>query len=133
MCLTYEPAKSDMLWLETQLTFPKIYKEVFFSYTVNISIDEFSSQLCRRLRGVGLSVKAVKSNVLLINRKIYLWITNKTVQEEKPYLKEFMLEQKIARIGYILRLDEIPLWGCVQISSKHLINEENPTTEEEKS
>ena len=133
MNITYEPAKSDMLWLETQLTFPKIYKEVFFSYTVNILADDFSVQLSRRLRDIGLRTKVVKNHVLLINRKIYLWITNKPIQDEKTYLKEFMLEQKVARIGYILRLDEIPQWGCVQISSKHLLNEENPITEDKKS
>jgi len=119
----FEPAKADLLWLDAQMAFPAIYREAFFTSSTTIQVVDFKNKFSKRIRQAGLTVQSIQDNVVLINQKIFIWITHGPVADQRPLLKKFMQEQKIARLGYILRLDNVPEWGCVQISSKYLIAE----------
>ena len=123
MSYDFTPAKSDLLWLDAQMAFPAIYREAFFASSTTIQILEFKNTLTKRIRRSGLAVKSIEDHVILINEKIFVWVTRNPVADERPLLKKFMQEKKIARLGYILRLDTVPEWGCVQISSKYLVKE----------
>lgn len=118
--MTYNPLATDLLWLETQQTFPVLYREALLISMPKTSIHDFRILFVTRIKRAGLKVKIVQEHIILINGKYYVWITKNPVQDERQKLNDFLHGQDIARLGYILCLDYIPRWGCVQMSQKYL-------------
>lgn len=118
--MTYKPLATDLLWLETQQTFPVLYREALLISTPKITIHNFRMLFTMKIKRAGLKVKIVQEHLILINGKYYVWITKSPVQDERQKLSAFLHGQDVARLGYVLHLDYIPRWGCVQMSQKYL-------------
>jgi hypothetical protein len=120
--INFEPSKADVMWLKSAQIFRRLHTDASIYCTPDISVEDFKKGFARSLRISGLKVEDIDSNVLLVDGDLFIWITRKSMPEEKIALTTYMHTRKIARLGYIIKIDSPPLWGRIQISRKHFVD-----------
>lgn len=120
MEINYNLAEVDYLWFTTKQAFPHLYREALLTSTAKITVCDFKKLFIQRIRRAGLKIQNTEEHVITVNQEFLVWITRNPVQQERQPLTEYLRLKGLVRLGYILRLDEFPEWGCVQISRRHL-------------
>lgn len=106
-----------VLWHRAHRAFPVLYQEAMLIADDKISIPTFSTRIARRLRLAGEKANTIDGNKIIITDVAAILITRNKLNKERQNLAEFLTKNRL-QLGYIIQLAEIPIWGCVQISSK---------------
>jgi hypothetical protein len=110
----------DALWVKTKRIFPILYREAFFLVGENTAEDKFVPLYIKQLKMAKLSVVRVAANLILLPGVLGIWITSKDIGDIRKDVKEYLCTQDQIRLIYILKIEKIPLWGCVQISNSQV-------------
>ncbi len=110
----------DGLLVKTKRIFPILYREAIFLSAENMSVEQFTSAYVKRLKKANLSVFQSGENLVTLPETLSIWITMEGMLEARKKVTEYIWSQDQVRLIYILKMEIVPFWGCVQIPNSQL-------------
>lgn len=103
------------LFFRTKKVFPVAYQEALLTANDTIPISKFSSRIASRLRLAGQKAHVVKANIIQIDDFAAILCTRNEIDSERSGFLPFLAEHRL-QIGYIVKVIDFPIWGCVLVS-----------------
>ena len=111
----------DGLLVRTKKLFPILYREALFLAWDELSVEQFTKTYSKNLKRAKLSVVQSGENFLTLpSDTLGVWVTTDDLEETRKKVSEYIWTQDQVRLIYILKIEERPLWGCVQIPNSQL-------------
>lgn len=110
----------DGLWVRTKRLFLILYREALFLGGENLSVEQFTKAYIKKLKRAKLSAFQKGENLITLPDTLSIWITTDDLTDTRKKVTEFIWLQDQVRLIYILKIQQIPVWGCVQIPNSQL-------------
>lgn len=110
----------DGLLVKTKRIFPILYREAMFLGAEDMSVEQFTRAYVKRLKKADLSVFQSDENLVTLPETLSIWITMEGMLEARRKVTEYIWSQDQVRLIYILKMEVVPFWGCVQIPNSQL-------------
>ena len=121
----------DGLLVRTKKLFPILYREALFLAGDGLPVEQFTKTYTKKLKRAKLSVVQSTENLLTLPDTLSVWVTADDLAETREKVMEYIWTQDQVRLIYILKIEQRPVWGCVQIPNSQLekLREERRTND----